>query len=433
MEILQFMGTKSRLCEIARHCGKRLLATRAMLARSCNGSITISTAIATPLLLAGLGVAVDYGTLAMKATQLHELADSAAIGGAKELALAGSTEQSIKAIVTKYIEQGASQGISSTLVIDRKAGTLNVALEQQWTPFFAQVLDSGVTPIKAQATAALVGSASICVLALEGTSVKALHLDKEARISAKGCAVYSNSTNSQGMRLDLDSSVAAALICSAGGVKAKTTALVPTPTTDCPPVDDPLSGRKAPPSSSCDYTNFKISSGSKTLEPGTYCGGISITGTASVTFDSGTYIIKDGPFKLSNSGKMTGEHVGFYLAGEATVLDFTGDTSISLTGATDGELSGLLFFEDRSVSLDRKHRINSANAGELTGTIYLPRGSLWVDPNAAVAENSAYTAIIVHKLELNEGPELVMNSDYGATDVPVPAGIIASAQVVLTK
>ena len=56
-----------------------------------------------------------------------------------------------------------------------------------------------------------------------------------------------------------------------------------------------------------------------------------------------------------------------------------------------------------------------------------------MDPNAAVAENSAYTAIIVHKLELNEGPELVMNSDYGATDVPVPAGIIASAQVVLTK
>lgn len=391
------------------------------------------SALATPVMLAGLGVAIDYGTLAMKLTQLHELADSAAIGGAKELALAGSSEQSIKSIVTRYIEQAGKPAITSTLTIDRKAGTLNVALEEIWMPFFAQVLDASVTPIRAQATATLVGSSSICILTLDGSGAKTLHLDKQARISANGCAIYSNSTHSEGIRLDLDSSVTAALICSAGGVKAKTTAVNPAPTTDCPPADDPLANRKEPVFAGCDFNNFKISAGSKTLEPGTYCGGIAVSGTAAVTFSSGSYTIRDGPFKLANSARISGEHVGFYLAGEATIIDFSGDTSVALTGATDGDLAGLLFFEDRSVSLDRKHRINSASASQLTGTIYLPRGSLRVDPNAAVAENSAYTAIITHKLELDEGPELVMNSDFGATDVPVPAGIRASAQVVLTK
>jgi Flp pilus assembly protein TadG len=426
-------GTATGLKKLTRDGAKALLGQFIRLAASRSGSIAIVTAVATPVVLAGLGVAVDYGTLAMKLTQLHELADSAAIGGAKELALAGSSEQSIKSIVTRYIEQAGKSGVTSTLVIDRKAGTLNVTLEEIWTPFFAQVLDASVTPIRAQATATLVGSSSICILTLDGSASSALHLDKEARISANGCAVYSNSTNAEGIRLDFNSSVAAALVCSAGGVKAKTTAVNPAPTTDCPPADDPLASRKEPLFKGCDFTGFKISAGSKTLEPGTYCGGITISGTASVVFDSGSYTIKDGPFKLANSAKIAGEHVGFYLAGDATTIDFSGNTSVSLTGATDGDLAGLLFFEDRSVKLDRKHRINSANASELTGTIYLSRGTLRVDPNTAVAEDSAYTAIIAHKLELDEGPELVMNSDFGATDVPVPAGIRASAQVVLTK
>ena len=69
----------------------------------------------------------------------------------------------------------------------------------------------------------------------------------------------------------------------------------------------------------------------------------------------------------------------------------------------------------------------------LTGTIYLSRGQLLVDPNNAVAEDLAYTAIIANRLELTEGPELVLNSDYGATDVPVPAGIQSTAQVVLSE
>jgi hypothetical protein len=183
----------------------------------------------------------------------------------------------------------------------------------------------------------------------------------------------------------------------------------------------------------CDFTDLKIVAGSKTLDPATYCGGLEVSGTANVKFNPGTYIILDGKFKVANSAIIKGEHVGFYLTGDKSVIDFSGDTTVALSGATEHELAGLLFFEDRSAKLGRKHRIGSANANELTGTIYLSRGDLWVDPNSPVAQNSAYTAIIVHKLELDEGPELVLNSDFGATDVPVPAGIQAFGQVVLVK
>ena len=95
-------------------------------------------------------------------------------------------------------------------------------------------------------------------------------------------------------------------------------------------------------------------------------------------------------------------------------------------------MAGLLFFEDRASKLGRKHQIKSPNVEELTGTLYLSRGDLVVDPNDTVAAGSAYTAIITRNLQLKEGPELVLNSDYGATDVPVPEGIRTNAQIVLT-
>ena len=90
---------------------------------------------------------------------------------------------------------------------------------------------------------------------------------------------------------------------------------------------------------------------------------------------------------------------------------------LSIASSTNAEMSGLLFFEDRAATADRQHHIDSTNAQVLTGTIYLSQGYLKVDPNASVANKSAYTAIIANRLELSSGPELILNSDYGATEI----------------
>jgi Flp pilus assembly protein TadG len=404
--------------------------------RSTAGGITVSFAMASPVLLAASGLAIDYATLEMKKAELQAVADVSAIGGAKELAVAGTSDDAIRAVIASYVamefsEAGAS--VTSTADIDRKEGTIRTEVEEHWTPTFAQFLNADITPIRARATALIVGSTNVCVLALDGSSTKAIHLDKSARMRANGCGVYSNSTHSEGIRLDKDSNMSAALICSAGGYKAKASAVEPIPTTDCPLIPDPLADRGIPAVGSCDQTGLALAAGNHTLSPGTYCGGIKIKGTASVNFLPGTYIISDGKFTVADTAKIAGEHVGFYLSGDASTIDFTDDASINLSGEVKGELAGLLFFEDRAASLNRKHHIQSIHVDELTGTIYLSRGTLLVDPNSPVAENSAYTAIIANRLELTEGPELTLNSDYGSTDVPVPAGIQSSVQVVLSE
>jgi len=46
-----------------------------------------------------------------------------------------------------------------------------------------------------------------------------------------------------------------------------------------------------------------------------------------------------------------------------------------------------------------------------------------IDAQAPVADRSAYTAIVVGRMWLGDGPTLVVKSDYAAIDLPVPAGL----------
>ena len=59
---------------------------------------------------------------------------------------------------------------------------------------------------------------------------------------------------------------------------------------------------------------------------------------------------------------------------------------------------------------------------------------LLVDANAPVADQSAYTAIKSRKLVLDAGPNLVLNSNYAMTDIPVPSGLKGvGGRIVLAK
>lgn len=392
--------------------------------------------LALPAILGTAGVAIDFSIFNLKLSKLQAAADQSAVAAVKELAVVNVKSSSVVEAAEGFAKAAVSN--SSSLIevnvkIGEKKDSVKVTLTEKWTPFFAHFIGASVTPVVATATAKLAGSANICVLALNPSKSKAFHMDKQAKLNAPGCGVYSNSRDAQSIRLDLDSEMTAALVCAVGGVKSKSSAVTPAPTTDCPELPDPLSSRKQPVAGSCKATGLKLKSDSHVLDPGTYCGGIEISGSAMVTFRAGDYIIRDGKFDVSGKASVKAENAAFFLKGEASTLNFTGDTTVEMTGATTGDMAGLLFFEDRTVSVGRIHRLNSANAHKLTGTIYLARGRLRVDPNNSVAQDSAYTAIIANEVEIDEGPTLVLNSDYGASNVPVPDGIRMSSQVVLSN
>jgi Flp pilus assembly protein TadG len=404
------------------------------LLRCHAGTTAVMFALSLPAMMGAVGIASDFAIYNMKLEKLQAAADDAALAGAKEFSVSTSTPSSISAAAQNFAlaSYGASTNIGITAKTDPAKKTVTVDLNEVWSPFFAHFLGATVTPVVAHATASAAGRGNICVLLLDPSGSKAGHVLVNSKITANGCDIYSNSTAADGITVNAGAVVTDNATCSVGGV-LKEGIITPAPTTDCPVVADPLASRPAPSFGGCDFTNYKINNGTATVNPGTYCGGILVAGNSTLTFSPGTYIIKDGEFKMTGTSTIKGIHVGFYLTGDLTVLRFTGNSSVNLTGADTGAMSGLLFFEDRAAPLGRQHRINSNNASNLTGTMYFPRGNLLIDPGSKVGEASAYTAIVARQLLVRGGPELILNSNYSATDVPVPTGIKATEQVVLLK
>ncbi len=399
------------------------------------GNVAIAFALALPVTLGTVGAAIDATSYGMKKARLQAAADAAAIAGARELAVAGSTQVSIEAAAKAFAQQEMGSELALEIVVtsDKKDSKVSVTISEDWSPMVGKQLGSALTPIVSEAAAGLAGATNLCVLALDGSASGAVQVGSKAKMVGPSCAVYADSVASDAVIVSSGAAINADLVCSAGGVTYSPGSINPEPTTDCSKIDDPLIDRPNPSYAGCNFTNKRVGVGITTMQPGVYCGGLEIVGPAVVTFAAGEYIIKDGPFKISGLAFARGKNIGFFLTGDNSVIDFTGGALVEFAGREDGDMAGLLFFEDRAVAAGRQHRINTLITNELTGTIYLPNGNLTIDPTARVGEKSAYTAIVVNRLELKEGPELVLNTNYGATKVPVPSGIKTAATAVLEK
>jgi Flp pilus assembly protein TadG len=265
------------------------------------GTTAVAFGMAVPVLMAGIGVAVDFGMVGAKQSRLQAAADQSAIAAVKELTIANTSKSSVQSAAESYtvsLVDDPKASIKITTEISPKRDAVTVTLKEEWTPFFAHFLGADMTPIVVDATAKLAGEANICVLALNSSSSKAIYMDKEARLQANGCGVYSNSKDEDGIKLDKNSELTAALICSAGGVKSRSKAVTPSPTTDCTPLPDPLASRAQPKPAACRAVNLELKGGTTTLDPGTYCVGIKISNSARVNFKPGEYIITDGAFEI---------------------------------------------------------------------------------------------------------------------------------------
>lgn len=407
--------------------GRAAAAISQRFRRDSNGGVLMPAALAIPLMMAGAGAVVDYGMLSKTRLDLQTAADAAALAGASEFRLANSTSQKIIAAAESFANsQLAKLNQQANVIVsaDLKKMTVRVDIKTVQNTMIMHVFGSEKeNSITASATAAVKGTAAICVIGLDPKENETIYMEKNAKLEAPNCAIYSNSTKSYGLKAKENSQINARFICTAGGKYSdKSDAFSPTPQTDCPVIPDPLMSREPPAVGGCTANNLKLTS-STTLYPGTYCGGIVIDKTAAVDMAPGVYIIKDGPLHIAGQAKINGSNVGFYLTGKGALLSFDPDTSISLTAPKTGPMSGMLFFEDRANKFGQKHDIMSNDAKILLGTIYLSGGELNIASNRPVAQDSAYTIIVARKFSLSAGPTMVMNTNYTGTDIPVPAGV----------
>ncbi|MEQ1714916.1 MAG: pilus assembly protein TadG-related protein, partial [Hyphomicrobium sp.] len=402
------------------------------LLRDDQASIAIKFAMTLSVMLAVAGGTIDYAAISVQKQRLQWATDAAALAGAKELSIPGLPETldgRVMAMVQSSFDSfvaksGGQVAVSLDTVTDRDAGRVRVTATQAAVRFFSPSFGVSTPSVSGTATAAVVGKLNLCLIGLNESEPGVIGLVANSTVIAKGCAVYSNSTSSNGLYSMDNAKITADLICTAGGMTGGNGNYSPQPVTDCPRLADPLIDRLAPSYSGCTATKLTIKDNqSVTLFPGVYCGGITIKDNAVVTFLPGIYTIKDGPFLVLDNASMVGEYVGFHLVGLMSSFNFAQNSTIELSAPKTGQLAGMLFFEDRDKPTIGIHTITSAKARTLVGTIYLWNSTFLVDAESPVADKSAYTAIIAKRVIMKSGPALVLNTDYGATDVPVPEGV----------
>jgi len=397
------------------------------------GNVAITFAFTMPVLLFLMSLAVDYGMALGNRRMLQEAADAASLAGAKELSLADANRVNVAAVVdavvAAYVKTNIKAGAPPVKV---QSSVIDVpSLPQQVKVEIAQTMPLAFkqTSIKLNVTAvaSIIGKPNLCLLALDPSNMGTIYIQKSAAVVGQNCSIFSNSSHSNGIKAFGSSKLSGSVICSAGGFSGGKANYSPTPIPDCPQFPDPLVGRPEPNAAGCSETNLVLTNKTTSLSPGTYCGGLTINGSSNITLKPGIYIMKDGPLSVEGTSKFIGLNTGFYFTGPNARLFLDRLTTIDLTAPKDGMMAGILFFGSRSQS-DVQHDILSDNARNVLGTIYFPSGTLSIDANQPIADKSAYTAIIVGKMTANSGPTVYLNTDYSASDVPVPDGIRGAGQ-----
>ncbi|KQO56131.1 hypothetical protein ASF22_09595 [Methylobacterium sp. Leaf87] len=469
----------------------------AEFARDKRGGIVLIFALLLPVVTGMSAAAVEYGSLVKRRSELQRAADSGAIAGVNQFKLANTDDASAvrTAIAMARAQAGNQRPVAAAAEVVGTHSGVRVTLSETIVLTLGRLLNLPSLDVRVQSTAKLAGTTRLCLLALDGLSMGAFHLESAARITASDCSLYSNSINPAGIQGENAAVAQAISICSAGGYAGRAN-FSPQPATGCPVMRDPLAHLPAPRIEPCldlgSLLNPKkyvedpdnpaygknIVTTVATLNPGTYCGGLHITKGATVTLRPGVYVMKDGPLVVDKKSSLEGVNVGFYFTGPRAGLLFDEKSVISLTAPKEEPMRGLLFFEERNLVAEavssslvgsllggvggvvngvgnlatgvvglvvelppplggkgkpkpppggplplREYRIISDEARTLLGTIYLPSGRLIIDSKRPVADQSAYTVIIARLINLYDGPNLVLNARYGATDVPVPRGV----------
>ncbi|WP_193370768.1 pilus assembly protein TadG-related protein [Pelagibius marinus] len=103
---------------------------------------------------------------------------------------------------------------------------------------------------------------------------------------------------------------------------------------------------------------------------GVYCGGITFTGNGTANFD-GDYIIKEGALDIGGNITVDGSSgVGFYLMGTGSVINFKGESDLTLVAQSSGSpLDGFIFYEEDKDPKE-SHTLRGTTGGGYDGLLY---------------------------------------------------------------
>ncbi len=419
--------------------------------RDRDGGTLVLFALSLPVVVAMTAIAIDFTRAIAMRQSLSMTADLAVLAAASHLPDAGAARKAAlrlvemnlpeakfgKALKASDIEVGHWEVASNRFVpssgkdSDDAASAVRVTVrlaeanKNALTMPFTSILGSDSIDISVSAVAGRGGPP--CVMALDPLMSPSMVLDSNAVMETIGCTVQVNSTSEPALRIDSNGTLLATDICVGGTAQTPTSGTVsPEPREYCPGRSDPMAGLEPPVYGACEFFNARYVDSSRTLDPGTYCGGLEIDGNSNVTFSPGTYVIEDGPFNILGNSFVTGSAVTIFLTGANSVLFFDSNASLEMTAPTSGKFQGVLMFQDRESG--GFHRWNGNSTASLRGVIYLPSGTLVSENVNNITPLHSCTVLITQAFEFNADSgvsiDITRSNCRGALPRPYNRGIV---------
>jgi hypothetical protein len=389
-----------------------------------SGNIALTAALIGPaVILLGVG-AIDLLAVNSAQGRLQSIADAGALAGAPHLALAtdgaGATERAASFVAGEMSQwEDAPDYVASYEVIDQGGQrAIRVLLRGHRQSFFANMLPPGGWNFVGDATATSVGLVPLCVLITANDRDKRLNTKDRSRLTAPACMVHSN----RDILVEGGSITGAAVqaVTSARGT------ISPSPGTGAAPIEDPFAnldlGRERQQDCAVGRALQPISldAGSRRIPAGVHCGGLDISGSATVVLEAGEHWFLGGNLVVRENARLEGDDVVLFFD-TSSRFSFTDSGLVRLAGRTSGAYAGIVMGATRDNRQD--FVISSDNVESLLGVVYVPSARMVVEGTADVARDSAWTVIVAHSLEMRGSPSLYINANYNASSVPVPAGV----------
>ena len=419
--------------------------------RGERGQFLVLFVLALVVMLGFVALTIDVGLAFQERRNAQNGADAAALAAAEDLRDGKGTAVAV-ATAQSYLAAHGYQSPDDTVTINIPPASGNhagdpsyveVIVQTEEPPVFRAPLTSMIWTISGRGVATFEsgGGANAAILTLNETACKSFDASGTAGLSIdNNGGIVANSS--------CDPSVyrnGSGIISAEGGIyfyedgggykETGSGSFVPTPEALPNRIEDPLAGLVPP-----DFTTLgkspdsggpaanpklqKISSGTTTLRPGVYYGGLEIGSSANVTLQTGTYVMAGGGFKIGGSAIVNGNGITVYNsfdpqkpthAGACAAIVLVGSSSYNLVAPTSDPYRDVLFWQDRACTDTMSFNGNGDNVG---GVIYVPTGKVDLSGTAGLGS----IQIIADTVSVS-GAGTMNVVFYPYITIPIPRGL----------
>lgn len=368
-----------------------------------SGQIIPLIAISMTALMGAGGMAVDHGYWQYQLRQQQNAADSAAIGGAQALALAGCPNQTAAyaAAYNDAASNGFTNGTGNVTVKPNNPPTsgaysgnncaVSVTINSPHPVFFTRVLGWNSMPESTTATAQIVKSNTTTSVALNASGTSTY----TGSISGSGTNFYSNGSITCGSNTINVGGMTYGMGKTSSCSKATFASATPAPQVPIPNPCPEIAGcsylaNNPPPTTNCQ--SLSNQNMNPTISPGCY-NNLSVGTCGTVTLEPGTYVL-NGTSTFSGSS-FVGSGVTFYVTANGSPPDFSAANSATISPPTSGNTKGVLYYQ---VPANTAAPNFAGSSVHWSGLVYAPAANN-VNFNGAKGD---YTLLVVGSANLND-------------------------------